>query len=83
MSAEELIVVLENALESLLDCVENKPVDHKENQSWILTWRTDAEAEAPILWSSDVNIQLIEKDPDAWKDGRKKQKGVVKDKIVR
>ena len=77
------IVVLEEALESPLDCTENKPVNHKENQSWILTWRTDAEAEALILWSSDLNIQLIEKDPDAWKDGRKKKKGVVKDKIVR
>ena len=30
--------------------------------------RTDAEAEAPILWPPDVNIQLIGKDPDARKD---------------
>ena len=28
----------------------------------------DAEAEAPILWSSDVNSSLIGKDPDARKD---------------
>ena len=30
--------------------------------------RTDAEAEAPILWLSDVKSQLIGKDPDAGKD---------------
>ena len=27
--------------------------------------RTDAEAEAPILWSPDVKSQLTGKDPDA------------------
>ena len=30
--------------------------------------RTDAEAEAPILWPPDVKGQLIGKDPDAGKD---------------
>ena len=30
--------------------------------------RTDAEAEAPILWPSDVKSQLIGKDPEVWKD---------------
>ena len=29
---------------------------------------TDAEAEAPILWSPDVKSQLIGKDPDVGKD---------------
>ena len=28
----------------------------------------DAEAKAPVLWPSDVNSQLIGKDPDAGKD---------------
>ena len=32
------------------------------------TGRTDVEAETPILWPSDVNSQLIGKDPDAGKD---------------
>ena len=31
------------------------------------TGRTDAEAEAPILWPPDVKSQLTEKDPDAGK----------------
>ena len=30
--------------------------------------RTDAEAEAPVLWPPDVKSQLIGKDPDARKD---------------
>ena len=41
-------VVLEKTLESLLDWKKIKPVNPKENQSWILTGRTDADA--PILW---------------------------------
>ena len=32
------------------------------------TGRTDAEVEAPILWSPDVKSELIGKDPDAGKD---------------
>ena len=31
-------------------------------------WKTDAEAEAAILWLPDVKSQLIGKDPDARKD---------------
>ena len=44
-------VVLEKTLESPLDSKEIKPVHPKGNQPWIFTGRTDAEAEAPILWS--------------------------------
>ena len=34
---------------SPLDCKEIKPVNLKENQSWIFIGRTNAEAEVPIL----------------------------------
>ena len=34
----------------------------------------DAEVESPILWSPDVKNWLIEKDPDAGKDWRQKEK---------
>ena len=47
-------VVLEKTLESPLDCKEIKPVYPKGNQSWIFIGRTDAEAEAPILWPPDT-----------------------------
>ena len=43
-------VTLEKTLESPLDCKEIKPVNPKGNQPWIFIGRTDAEAEAPILW---------------------------------
>ena len=39
--------------ESPLDCKEIKPVNPKRNQSWIFFGRTDAEAEAPILWPTN------------------------------
>ena len=44
--------------------------------------RTDAEAEAPVLWPPDVKSWLIGKDPDAGKDGKKKEKGVAEDVMV-
>ena len=43
-------VVLDNTLESPLDCKAIQPVHPKGKQSWIFIGRTDAEAEAPILW---------------------------------
>jgi len=44
-------LVLEKTLERPLHCKEIKPVNSKGNQSWIFIRRTDAKAEAPILWS--------------------------------
>ena len=53
-------VVLEKTLKSPLDSPRVsdptkviQPVHPKGNQSWIFIWRTDAEAEAPILWPPD------------------------------
>ena len=69
------IVVLEKILESTLDIKEIKPVDPKGSQPWILTGRTDAEAEAPILWPPDVNSWLTEKHPDAGKIKGKRRRG--------
>ena len=51
-------VELEKTLESPLDCAGSKPVNPKEKQPWILIGRTDAEAEALILWPPDVNSWL-------------------------
>ena len=48
------IVVLEKTLESPLDSKEIKPVNPKGNhQPGIFTGRTDAKADAPILWPPD------------------------------
>ena len=67
------IVVLEKTLESPLDSKEIQPVHPKENQSWIFIERTDAEAEALVLWLPDRKSRLIGKDADAGKDWRQKE----------
>ena len=75
-------VVLEKTPESPLDCKEIKPVHPKGNQSWIFTWRTDAEAEIPILWSPDAKNWLIGKDPDAGKVWGWEENGTTEDEMV-
>ena len=75
-------VVLEKTLESPLDCKEIQPVHPKGNQSWIFFRRTDAEAEAPILWPPDAKNWLIGKDPDAGKDWRQEEKGMTEHEMV-
>ena len=67
-------MVLEKTLESPLDTKEIKPVNPKGNQPCIFVGRTDAEAEAPILWPPDAKSQLIGKDLDAGKlEGRRRR----------
>ena len=65
-----------------LDCKEIKPVNPKRNQSWIFIGRTDAEAEAPILWPHDVKNWLIRKVPGAGQDGRQEEKGMTEKEMV-
>ena len=76
------IMALEKTLESSLDSKEIKPVNPKGNKPWIFTGRTDAEAEAPILWQPDVKNWLIWKYPDAGKDWRQGEKGMTEDETV-
>ena len=75
-------VVLEKTLESPLDWKEIQPVHPKGSQSWIFVGRTDAEAEAPLLWLPDVKNWLIGKDPDARKDIRQEEKWMTEDEMV-
>ena len=44
--------------------------------------RTDAEAEAPVLWPPDAKSRLTRRDPDAGKDWRQKEKGEAEDEMV-
>jgi len=76
-------MILEKILESPLNSTEIKPVNPKGNQPWIFIGRTDAEAEAPILWLPDEKSQLIGKDPDAGKDWGQEEKRAVEDEMVR
>ena len=75
-------VVLEETLESPLDCKEIQPVHSKGNQAWILIGRTDAEAETPIFWPPDAKNWLTRKDIAAGKDWRQKEKGKTENEIV-
>ena len=76
------IVVLQKILESPWEYEEFKPVNPKENLSWIFIGRTDAKAEGPILWPPDAKNWLIGKDPDAGKDWRREEKGTTEDEMV-
>ena len=67
---------------SPLDCKEIQPVNAKGNQSWIFIGKTDAEAETPILWPSNVKNWLIGKDPDAGKHWRQEENGMTEDEMV-
>ena len=77
------IVVLENILENPLDYKEIKSVNPKGNQLWIFIGRTDAEAEATILWPPDMKSQLTGKVNDAGKDWRQKENRATEDEMVR
>ena len=68
-------VVLEETLDSRLDCKEIQPVYPKGDQS-------DAEAETPVLWPPDAKSWLIWKDPDAGKDWGQEEKGTTEDEMV-
>ena len=46
--------MLEKTPESPLDCKEIQPVNPEGDKSWVFIGRTDAKAETPILWPSDV-----------------------------
>ena len=75
-------VVLEKTLESPLNSTEIKPVNPKGNQPWIFIRRTDAEADAPVIWPPDVKKRLIGKDPGARKDRGQEEKGTTEDEMA-
>ena len=72
LSTEELMLLNCGAGE---ESPEQQGVNPTGNQAWIFIGRTDAEAEAPILWPPDVKNWLIEKDPDDEKDWGQEKRG--------
>ena len=57
-------------------------INFRKNNLAYIFGRTDAEAEAPILWPPDAKRWLIRKDSDAGKDWGQKEKGVTEDEMV-
>ena len=76
-------VVMEKTSESPSDSKRIKLISLKCKQPWIFIGRTDAEAEAPVFRSSDVNSWLIGKLPDAGTDWGQKVKTVLQDDMAR
>ena len=72
----------EKTLQSSLDCKEIETVNPKANQSWIFIGRTDAEADAPILWPPDVKSWLTGKDSDAGKDWGHEERRATENAMV-
>ena len=75
-------VVLQKTLASPLDCKEIQPVHPKGDQSWVFIGRTDAGAEAPIIWPPHAKSWLIGKDPDAGRDWEQEEKGTTEDEMA-
>ena len=75
-------MVLKKTLGSPLDCKEIEPVHPKGNQSWVFIGRTDAEAEALVLWPPHVKSLLIGKDSDAGRDWGQEEKGTTEDEMA-
>ena len=75
-------MVLNKTLESSLDRKEIKSVNPKGNQPCLFIGRTDAEAEAPILWSPDSKNRLTGKDPDAGEYSEQEEKRVAEDEMI-
>ena len=68
---------MEKTLEIPLDCKEINPINPKGNQPWIITGKTDAECEVPILWPPNVKSWLTGKDPDAGRVQGQEEKGAT------
>ena len=75
-------VVLEKTLESPFHSKEIKPVNHEGDHPWIFTGKTDAEAETPVFWSSDVKRWFIGKVPDFGKDWGQKENRASEDEMA-
>ena len=65
----------------IIEIIIVKPVNPKGNQPWIFIGRTDAEAQAPILWPPDAKSWLKRKDPDTGQ-GWGQEKRVTEDAMV-
>ena len=75
-------VVLEETLESPLDCKEIQPVHSKGDQSWVFFGRNDAKAETLVLWPPYAKSWLIGKDPEAGRDWGQEEKETTDDEMV-
>ena len=76
------IVLLEKTLESPLDCKEIQPVHSEGDQPWNFLGRTDAKAEAPVLWPPHAKSWFIGQDSDAGRDWGQEEKGTTENEMA-
>ena len=70
-------MVLEKTLEGSLDSKEIKPVNPKGYQPLTFIRKTDAQAEAPVVWPPDSKNWLIGQDPDVGKAWEQEEEGTT------
>ena len=76
-------VVLEETLESPLDCREIRSVDPKGSKSWIFIGRNWCWSWSSNTWPPDAKSRLTGKDPDAGENWGQEKKGATEDELVR
>ena len=83
LSAEKLMLLNCSAGEDSWEPfgLQGDPTSPSEDQSWVFTGRTDAEAETPILWLPHAKSWLTGKDPDAGRDWGQ-DKGMTEDEMA-
>ena len=74
--------MLDETLESPLDCKEIQPVHSEGDQPWDFFGRNDAKAETPVLWPPHGKCWLIGKAFDAGRDWRQEEKGMTEDEMA-
>ena len=74
-------VVLEKTVEGPLNCKEIQPVHSEGDQPWDFFGRSDAKAEAPVLWTPHVKSWLIGKDW-CWERLGQEEKGTTEDEMA-
>ena len=73
--------VLEETLESSLECKKIQPAHSKGDQPWVFFGRNIAKAEISVLWPSRKKSWLIGKNSDAGRDWGQKEKGTTEDEM--
>ena len=76
------LMLLEKALESLLDCKDIQPVHSERYQPWDFFESNDGKAETPALWPPYAKSWLIGKDSDAGRDWGQEEKGMTEDEMA-
>ena len=75
-------MVLEETLESPLDCKEIQPVHSEGAQPWTFFGKNDAKAETPVLRPPSCKELIIGKDSDAGRDWGQEEKGMTEDEMA-